>query len=126
MQRLRFVIFSCHLALFAACGGAGKDEAPVAPPASRGTVLAVDPSGRGTGPAALLAFIYGLDPIVLDGNDVFAGMTRLATGDGQNGGRTLTLAGGLTAQLVPSGNGFELRFANGESIAMRQQEHKVE
>jgi hypothetical protein len=126
MQWLRYVIFPCQMALFAACGGSGAADAPVAPPASRGTVLALDPAGRTTAAAALTAFVNGLDPIVLDGDEVFAGMTRIETTEGQNGARTLALTGGLTAQLVPAGEGFELRFANGEAIALRERRNKAE
>jgi hypothetical protein len=109
-----------------ACGGGTAGETAVPAPSSSGRVLVMDLGARTTAAAELLGFVHGLHTIVLDGNRVYAGMTRIDAKEGQNGARTLTLAGGQTADLVPAGEGFELRFSSGETIAMRQQETKTE
>jgi hypothetical protein len=77
--------------------------------------------GRGTAPAAVIGFVHGLHAFVLDGDRVFAGMTPLNAPRGQNGVRTLMLANGLSAQLVPVSSGFNLQFSSGESIALHEQ-----
>ena len=82
----------------------------------------MDAGTRATAPAAVIGFVHGLHAFVLDGDRVFAGMTPLDTTSGQNGARMLTFADGVSAQLVPAGNGFELRFSSGEAIPLREQE----
>jgi hypothetical protein len=61
---------------------------------------------------------------VLDGNEVFAGMTRFTTERGSDGGRSIKLANGLGAQLVPVGDSLELRFSTGETIPMHKQQDR--
>lgn len=123
MQRSRWVFLSMAAAFLAGCGG-GNDAAggAVRAPASSGKVLVMDNGGRNTAPAAVLGFVHGVHTFVLDGDRVFAGMTPVKAAPGENGARTLTFDDGVTAQLIPTQSGFELRFASGESIALREQE----
>jgi hypothetical protein len=120
MQRIR-VRFLALLALgAAACGGGetGGETAAVRPPASSGTVLVMDNAARGTA-GAVVGFVNGLHTVVLDGDRVYAGMTRIDTTAAPDGARGLALAGGLTAQLVQSGDAYEIRFSSGETIQLR-------
>ncbi len=106
----------------AACGG-GDDGAPdvARAPARDGEVWELDRADdRATADAAMLAYVHGVHVLVLDGDEAFAGMTRLRAAEDANGGRTLTLANGLAAQLVPSGDAIELRFASGERVPLRR------
>jgi hypothetical protein len=121
MQWLRLVFLSMSAALLG-CGGDKAVDTPVAAPTSSGTVLVMDGGTRTTAPAAVLGFVHGLHAIVLDGDRVFAGMSRIETTPGQDGAKTLTFPDGVTAQLVPAGAGFELRFSSGETIPLREQE----
>ncbi|MGH9348059.1 MAG: hypothetical protein ACRD26_12435 [Vicinamibacterales bacterium] len=107
----------------AGCGGGGDaGEAAVAAPASRGTLLLMDPGTRATAPAAVMGFVHGLNAIVVDGDRVYAGMTALQATRGQDGARTLTFADGVSAQMVPAEKGFELRFSSGETIPLCEEE----
>jgi hypothetical protein len=128
MQRLRPAIaLAALLASAAACSGGGGAAGPAAEvPSSGGTVLVMDGGTRTTAPAALLGFVYGLHTIVLDGDRIFAGMSRLETTEAAGGGHVITLSDGLTAQLVPAGDGFELRFSTGEAIALHRQHRATE
>jgi len=59
------------------------------------------------------------DVMVVDGKEVFAGMTRFDAESRPNGARAIKLAGGLEALLVPDGEEkMDLRFSSGESIPM--------
>jgi hypothetical protein len=70
-------------------------------------------------PAAVLAYVNGLHVIVVDGSDVFSGMTPLKATVQPDGSRTIPLHGGLQASLIPAGpDRMDLRFSSGESIAM--------
>lgn len=101
-------------------GGSGA-EISVAP-ARAGEVWEIDRAAdRAAAPAALLAYVNGLHVMVLDGDDAYAGMTRLRAGSGTNGARTLKLAGGTEVELVAAGDAVELRFAGGEAISLRRQ-----
>ena len=46
-------------------------------------------------------------------------MTTLATKDGAGGAKTLTFSSGLTAEMVPSADGAEMRFSSGERVPVR-------
>lgn len=92
-------------------------------PTRAGEVWELDGSvGREGSPAAMLAYVNGLHVLVLDGNEAFAGMTRLRAEAGPSGAKTFKLADGLTAELAPAGDAMELRFSTGESIPMRRRE----
>ena len=128
MQRHRCLLVLIALGAVsaaAACGGGTAPEQAAAPPTRSGTVLVVDGRARTTAAAEIAGFVHGLHTFVLDGNRVYAGMTRIDSTDGPNGARVLTLGGGLTAQLVPVGEGYELRFASGETLTLREQETKT-
>ena len=107
----------------AACGKHGDAGTEVARAPSRaGDVWETDKAGdRKEAPATVLAFVNGLQTLVLDGGDVYAGTTRLSTTEDTAGGRVLALSNGLTATLRPAGEGLELRFTSGEHVAMRKQ-----
>lgn len=111
----------------AGCGkhGDARSEAAAAPRHS-GDVWETDKADdRKAAPATVLAFVNGLHTVVLDGNDVYAGTTRLSTtADTAGSGRVVTLSNGLSARLVPTGDAMELRFTSGESIPMRKQTRK--
>ena len=123
MQRSRWVFLSLLAAGLAGCGG-GNDAGggAVRAPASSGTVLVMDNAGRNNANAAVIGFVHGVHTFVLDGDSVFAGMTPVKAARGENGARTLTFEDGLSAQLVPTQTGFELRFSSGETIGLREQE----
>jgi hypothetical protein len=104
----------------AACGGGEKSgETPVRAPASSGTLLVMDNAARGTAAGAVVGFVNGVHTIVLDGDRVYAGMTRIDATAGPDGARVLPLGGGLTAQLVQNGDAYQLRFSTGETIQLR-------
>ena len=91
-------------------------------PARSGEVWEVDrPTDRATAPGAVLAFVTGLHVMIVDADQVFAGMTRLETTQGPAGARVVALGNGLSAEIMPAGDRLELRFSTGESIAMRKQ-----
>jgi hypothetical protein len=117
-------LFISTLLGVAACdSGSGSAEEVTRAPAKAGEVWELDGSvGREGSPAAMLAYVNGLHVLVLDGNDAFAGMTRLRAESGPEGTKTFTLADGLTAELAPAGDAMELRFSTGESISMRRRD----
>jgi hypothetical protein len=98
----------------AACGKAG--------PSRSGEVWEIDPTGgRTTAPAAVLAYVNGLHLVIVDGDRAFSGVTELKTESAPGGGRTIALANGLKATLVPAGTDrMDLRFSSGESIPMQK------
>jgi hypothetical protein len=110
----------------AACGEhRGADSVVARAPSHSGDVWEIDKEGdRGQAPATVLAFVNGLHTVVLDGNDVYAGTTRLSTTSDSTGGREVSLANGLSAHLVPAGDGMELRFSSGERVPLRKQTRK--
>lgn len=120
MQWMRFSVLGGALCAFLACGGASPGpNAAVNPPSGAGTVLVIDDGTQAGAPAALMGFVHGLHTIVVDGDEVFAGMRRLEASGAANGVRALALGGDLAAELVPAGDGFELRFSTGESVRLR-------
>lgn len=91
-------------------------------PARSGDVWEIDGSvGRTASPAAMLAFVNGMQVLIIDGDDVFAGTQQVKSNRAPDGVRTLQLADGSSADLVPNGQAFELRFASGERIPLRKQ-----
>src|SRR5689334_5263419 len=106
----------------AGCGGAGDGGAAAAVPARAGEVWEADRAeDRANAAATLLAFVNGVHVVVVDGDDAYAGMTRLRAARAPDGHRTLALANGLSAQLVPVGDVMELRFSSGEALPLRRQ-----
>jgi hypothetical protein len=105
------------------CGKHSGGDATVAKtPRSAGDVWETDKAAdRQSAPATVLAFVNGLHTMVVDGNDVYAGTTRLGTTADSSGARVVVLGNGLTAQLAPAGEGMELRFSSGERVPLRKQ-----
>jgi hypothetical protein len=114
----------CALALAACGGGGGGGGSPATGAPSRsGDLWEIDPEGGRAGqPAAALAYATGLHVLVVDGGDVWTGMTRLATTRGDGGARIVQLANGLSATLTPAGDSLTLHFSSGEEIAMHRRE----
>ena len=112
------------LVIFAAgiggCGKSGSSSEAVKAPARSGDVWEIDrAAGRAAMPGAVLAYANGLHVVVLDGKEVFAGMTRFDAESRPDGARAIKLAGGLEALLVPAGDErIDLRFSSGESIPL--------
>jgi hypothetical protein len=112
------------LTVFAAgaggCGKSGSGPEAVKAPARSGDVWEIDrAAGRAAMPGAVLAYANGLHVMVLDGKEVFAGMTRFDAEPRPDGARAIKLAGGLEALLVPAGEEkIDLRFSSGESISL--------
>ncbi|MEW5977632.1 MAG: hypothetical protein AB1898_17700 [Acidobacteriota bacterium] len=102
------------------CGSSGPEGTGV--PSRSGEVWEIDGSaGRSAMSGAVLAYVNGLHVIVLDGNNVYAGMTLLKAERPSDGGSSIKLANGLEASLVPTGEGtMDLRFSSGESIPLRR------
>jgi hypothetical protein len=109
----------------AACGGGGGGgSASTGTPGKSGDLWEINADAdRAELPAAALAYATGLHILLLDGGDVWTGMTRLSTTKGEGGTRTITLAGGLTATLTPAGDSLTLHFSTGEAIAMHRREN---
>jgi hypothetical protein len=104
----------------AGCGGGGEPGSVAAPPARAGQVWEVQPSEeRAYIPGSIVAFVNGVHVMVVDDDRVYAGMTPLATTSGSNGGKTITFSSGLTAEMVPSPQGAEMRFSSGERVPLR-------
>ena len=113
-------IVAASTLLLAGCGG-GAEPGSVAPPTSRaGQVWEVQASeDRAYIPGTIVAFVNGVHVMVVDGDRVYAGMTTLATKDGSGGAKTITFSSGLTAEMVPSADGAEMRFSSGERVPIR-------
>jgi hypothetical protein len=108
----------------AGCGGGGEPGSTTAatapPPARAGQVWEVQASDdRDYIPGAIVAFVNGVHVMVIDGDTVFAGMTPIATKSGSGGAKTITFASGLTAEMVLSAQGTEMRFSSGERVPVR-------
>lgn len=107
-----------------ACGGNDEGAARASSvPRSAGDVWVLDSTAsRAAAPAAMLAYANGLHVLVLDGDEVYSGMTRLQTT--QVGGDTLELRlpGELQARLAPNGDSMELTFSTGERIGMHKRQ----
>jgi len=109
----------------AACGGADKGTpgAVAAPPPRSGDIWEIQaPADRTAVPGSIVAFVNGVHVMVVDGDQIYAGMTTLATKNGTNGGRTITFPSGLTADMVSSGQGAELRFSSGERVLVHERQ----
>ena len=102
------------------CGKSGSGPEVVKAPAHSGDVWEIDrAAGWAAMPGAVLAYANGLHVMVVDGKEVFAGMTRFDAESRPNGARAIKLAGGLEALLVPDGEEkMDLRFSIGESIPL--------
>jgi len=108
-----------------ACGGADKGTpgAVAAPPSRSGDIWEIQtPADRTSVPGSIVAFVNGVHVMVVDGDQIYAGMTTLAAKSGSNGGRTITFPSGLTADLVSSGQGAELRFSSGERVMVHERQ----
>ena len=118
-QWLSGAIAASALAL-AGCGGGGEPGSVSAPPTRAGEVWEVQPSeDRAYVPGSIVAFVNGVHVMIVDDDRVYAGMTTLATKSGEGGTKTITFASGLTADLVPSAQGGEMRFSSGERVPVR-------
>jgi hypothetical protein len=106
--------------LLAGCGGGGEPGSATAPPARAGQVWEVQGAeDRAYIPGSIVAFVNGVHVMVVDDDHVYAGMTALETRSGSDGAKTITFASGLTADLVPSAQGGEMRFSSGERVPVR-------
>ncbi len=129
---LRFRPCRAALAVLAAsaCGRSGGTDraADVSrPPTSAGDVWEADSvASRAAAPAALVAFVNGVHVMIVDGDDAYAGMTRLALASTAGGARALRFANGLSAELLPAGDAgdtgdaMSLRFSSGETLRLRR------
>lgn len=118
----RLAVMASTLALAVGCGSTdgGEPGSATAPPARSGQVWEVQGSeDRAHIPGSIVAFVNGVHVMVVDGDRVFAGMTQLAATDGSGGARTITFSSGLTAEMVPSAQGAEMRFSTGERVPVR-------
>src|SRR5262245_51235777 len=109
----RLLLVTLPMLCLAACGGGGGGEggSATAPPSGSGEVWAVqNPDDRAATAGSIVAFVNGIHVMVVDGGQIYAGMTELTTKDGAGGGRTIAFPSGLSADLVPAANGAELRF----------------
>lgn len=120
---IRSFMFASSMFCLTACGGGGgggaaRSAAP--PPARSGEVWAVqNPDDRAATAGAIVAFVNGIHVMVVDDEQIYAGMTELTAKSGAGGGRTIAFPSGLSADLVPSGQGAaELRFSSGERVAV--------
>jgi len=110
-----------------ACGRGGAAASVETPPSRAGQVWEADRAeDRANAPATMLAFVNGLHVMVLDGDDAYAGMTRLHAAPTADGKRAIPLANGLGAELVPVGEVMELRFSSGESLPLRRQPDRAD
>lgn len=116
----RLMVMAPVLLCLTACGGGGSSATGAAPPpASSGEVWEVkSPEDRTAVPGAIVAFVNGVHVMVVDGSQIYAGMTELTTKNGAGGSRTLSFPSGLSADLVPSEGGAELRFSSGERVVV--------
>src|SRR5262245_16266196 len=114
-------VAACTVLLAGCSGGGGGEPGSTAPPPSRaGQVWEVQASAdRAYVPGSIVAFVNGVHVMVVDDDRVYAGMTPLATASGSNGAKTITFASGLTAEMVPSAQGAEMRFSSGERVPVR-------
>jgi hypothetical protein len=118
-QLLGGLMASLALCLGACGGGTEAGGAVTAPPTRSGEVWAVQsPDDRTAVAGSIVAFVNGVHVMVVDGEQIYAGMTELTTKEAAGGGRTIAFPSGLSADLVPSGQGAELRFSTGEKVAV--------
>ena len=115
-----FRAIAASAVVLAGCGGGGEPGSTAPPPSRAGEVWEVQASeDRAHIPGSIVAFVNGVHVMVVDGDRVYAGMTPLATKSGSNGARTITFSSGLTAEMVPSEQGAEMRFSSGERVPVR-------
>ena len=115
-----FRAIAASAVVLAGCGGGAEPGSTAPPPARAGDVWEVQPSeDRAYIPGSIVAFVNGVHVMVVDGDRVYAGMTPLATKSGANGATTITFSSGLTAEMVPSAEGAEMRFSSGERVPVR-------
>ena len=126
MQRaktFRRLVIAAGMMIMAGCGGseAGDDRADVVrAPERAGEVYEVaGAADRAESPAVLLAFVTGTHVMVVDGQDAFAGMTRLRGSSTADGGLLLPLRGTAEATLLAAGDSMSLRFSGGEQVTLR-------
>jgi hypothetical protein len=121
MRSIRFLRATAASAvILAGCDGGGEPGSTAPPPARAGQVWEVQASeDRAYIPGSIVAFINGVHVMVVDGDRVHAGMTTLATKDGAGGAKTITFSSGLSAEMVPSADGAEMRFSSGERVPVR-------
>ena len=112
------------LTVLAGCGAKGDDAARASDvPRRAGDVWELDSTtSRATAPAAMLAYANGLHALVLDGSDVYAGMTRLRATRTDDGAWMLQLPGGIDARLTPRGDSMVLAFSSGEQVGMHKRQ----
>jgi hypothetical protein len=120
MRRLgRQLLVTSSMLCFTACGGGAESGAAGAPPARSGEVWGVrNPDDRAAVAGSIVAFVNGVHVMVVDGNQIYAGMTELTTKDGAGGARTIAFPSGLSADFVTAGESAELRFSTGERVAV--------
>jgi hypothetical protein len=94
MRRLgRQLLVTSSMLCFTACGGGAESGAAGAPPARSGEVWGVrNPDDRAAVAGSIVAFVNGVHVMVVDGNQIYAGMTELTTKDGAGGARTIVQA----------------------------------
>jgi hypothetical protein len=120
----RLPLIALPMLCLTACGGGGGGESGSAtpPPSRSGEVWAVqNPDDRAATAGSIVAFVNGIHVMVVDGDQIYAGMTELTTKDGAGGGRTIAFPSGLSADMVPAADGAELRFSSGERVAVHEQ-----
>jgi hypothetical protein len=98
------------------CGGSSEPGAATAPPSRSGQVWEIQGDDRAYNAGSIVAFVNGVHVMVVDGDRIYAGMTELTTKSGTGGAKTITFASGLSAEMVPSGQGAEMRFSTGERV----------
>ncbi|MEO7218113.1 MAG: hypothetical protein ABI026_07960 [Gemmatimonadaceae bacterium] len=111
-----------------ACSASSDSRKGASPPPSEsGQVWEVDSaSNRSTAAGSMAAFANGLHVIVVDGDDIYAGMQKLKSAPGPDGSRLVTLADGDTASFKQSGSDIDVRFSTGETVHMHQQSRQPE
>ena len=121
MGTTRHLLIALSTLGLAACGGGGEAGGATAPPSRSGEVWAVqNPDDRAAVAGSIVAFVNGVHVMVVDGDQIYAGMTELTTKAGAGGGRTIAFPSGLSADLLPSSQGAELRFSSGERVAVHE------
>jgi hypothetical protein len=133
-MQLRSLIAGTSMAITAliasivACSGSSESGHGASPPPSRsGQVWEIDSaSNRSTAAGSMVAFANGLHVLVVDGDDIYAGMQKLKSSPGPDGSRLVMLADGDTAVFRPSANGINILFSNGDTVHMHLQSHQPE
>lgn len=121
LPRALALILAAALAGCGSDGSGGGGGESVRAPASAGDVWEIaQPGDRATAAVSMLAYLHGLHVIVLDGDNAYAGMTRLRGERESDGAIVFTLADGSTATMTPEGDGMQLRFSTGETVALKK------